>query len=147
MGRALWGTILDVARAIRFGVVGLTATAAYLALVNLLAVPVGPLAPFPAHLVALSSATVLSYAGHHSFTFRRKGGHGLYLSRFTLVTAGLFLFTSAVAFACDRWGHYPASVISVVVAILYPATSYLVHCLWTFAEGGKPGEKPTPLPF
>ena len=44
--------LLDAARAFRFGLVGISATLTYLGIVNLAAVPIGPLTPFHAHLVA-----------------------------------------------------------------------------------------------
>jgi putative flippase GtrA len=134
--------LLDAARAFRFGVVGAAATVAYLGLVNLLAVPVGPLTPFHGHLVALSVSIGVSYGGHHAFTFARKGRHRVYLSRFALITALLFVLSGALAYVCDATLHLSAAVISVIVTVLYPAASYLLHTLWTFADERKPATLP-----
>lgn len=136
--------LFDAAQAFRFGMVGVFATLTYLGIVNLLAVPVGPLSPFHAHLVALSSSIGVSYAGHHAFTFARKGRHGFYARRFACITAALFVLTSAVAFACDRYLHLSAALISVLVTMLYPGGSYLAHSLWTFAEAR--ADRSAPLP-
>jgi putative flippase GtrA len=130
--------LLDAARAFRFGLVGVTASLVYLGLVNLLAVPLGPLAPFHAHLVALTCSIGVSYFGHHAFTFARKGRHRFYFRRFAIITALLFVLSSALAFICDATLHLSAAVISVMITVLYPAASYLLHSLWTFAEERKP---------
>jgi putative flippase GtrA len=136
--------LLDATRVFRFGLVGIAATLTYLGIVNLVAVPVGPLSPFMAHLIGLSSSIVLSYAGHHAFTFARKGRHGVYFRRFAVITAALFILTSALAYACDRFLHLPATIISGLITVLYPCGSYLAHTLWTFAE--ERGNHPAQLP-
>ena len=135
--------IFNAARLFRFGVVGCTASLAYLALVNLLAVPIGPLTPFAAHLIALTFGIGISYAGHHAFTFGHKGGHRVYFTRFAVTTAVLFVLAGAVAYVCDRQLHLPAALISLLVTVLYPSLSYLTHTLWTFA-GGNSAESALP---
>jgi putative flippase GtrA len=136
--------LLDLTRAFRFGLVGVAATLTYLGIVNLVAVPVGPLSPFHAHLVGLCGSIGLSYAGHHAFTFARKGRHGFYARRFAVITTVLFILSSAVAFACDRYLHLSAALISVLITVLYPGASYLSHSLWTFAEGRADRAAPFP---
>src|SRR5580704_15120056 len=127
MRGALAHRLLDWTRAARFGAVGLTATAAYLVLANLIAVPVGPASPFAAHVIALSGSIWISYAGHHAFTFRLKGRHRLHISRFTIATVLLFVLTTVLAYGCDRGLHMPALAISILVAVVYPAASYVIH--------------------
>lgn len=134
--------LLDAARALRFGLVGISATVTYLGIVNLAAVPIGPLTPFHAHLLGLGGSIALSYAGHHAFTFGRKGRHGFYFRRFAVITAMLFVLSSAGAFVCDHYLHFPAAIISLLVAGLYPCCSYLLHSLWTFAEARGDGSAP-----
>ena len=136
--------LLDVARAFRFGLVGISTTLTYLGVVNLVAVPVGPLSPFHAHLIGLCCSIGLSYAGHHAFTFARKGRHRVYFRRFAIITAALFLLSSAIAFACDHYLHLPAAIISVLITVLYPGGSYFAHSVWTFAE--ERGSRSAPLP-
>jgi putative flippase GtrA len=131
---ALSERLLDWTRAVRFGVVGIGATLAYLVLANLIAVPIGPASPFVAHVIALTSSIWISYVGHHSFTFRLSGQHGVHFSRFTIVTAVLFALATAFAYGCDRGLHMSALAISVLVAVLYPAASYVIHSLWTFTD-------------
>jgi putative flippase GtrA len=131
---ALSERLFDWTRAARFGAVGIAATLSYLVLSNLIAVPVGPASPFVAHVIALTASVWISYAGHHRFTFRLNGGHGIHFSRFTIVTAALFALAAAFAYGCDRGLHMPALEISIMVAVLYPAASYVIHSLWTFAD-------------
>jgi hypothetical protein len=60
--------------------------------------------------------------------------HGVHFSRFTIVTAALFALATVFAYGCDRGLHMPALAISILVAVLYPAASYVIHSLWTFAD-------------
>jgi putative flippase GtrA len=126
--------LFNVARAARFSLVGAAATATYLVVANLVAMPLGPLSPFVAHLAGLGCSVLVSYGGHHAFTFRRVGAHVHYARRFAVITAILVTLTSLFAFVCDRALGLPAIAISVMVTVLYPAGSYVLHSLWTFAE-------------
>ena len=136
--------LFDLAQAFRFGLVGIAATLVYLGAVNLVAVPVGPLSPFHAHLLGLACSIGISYGGHHAYTFARKGRHRLYFRRFATITAVLYVLASAVAFVCDHYLHLSAALISLLVAVLYPGVSYLAHALWTFAEVRATGSAPLP---
>jgi putative flippase GtrA len=126
--------LFDIAHAFRFSLVGIAATLTYLAVVNLTARPLGPLTPFEGHLAGLACSIGVSYGGHHKLTFRRVGRHAYYFRRFAAITAALVLLTSVFAFVCDHYLRLPAAAISVMVALLYPALSYLLHSLWTFEE-------------
>ena len=130
--------LFDLARAFRFGVVGLTASAAYFVIFNVTAAPIGPLAPFEAHLVALTISILVSYFGHHAYTFRLAGGHAFHFTKFAIVTAVLVVASSGLAYLLDRYGHYPAIVTSLVIVVFYPGASYLLHSLWTFGAARKP---------
>jgi putative flippase GtrA len=106
-------------------------------LANLIARPIGPLSPFAAHVTAFLCSMFVSYAGHHAFTFRLSGRHKVYFSRFTIITATLFTLSTVLAYIADRDFHLPAAVITVTIAILYPAASYVIHSIWTFAARGR----------
>ena len=138
MQTGLRARLLDVARAVRFGIVGISATLTYLVLANLLAVPLGPMTAFHAHVAAICCSILVSYTGHHAFTFARKGRHGFYFGRFAAITALLFVLTSALAYAMDADLHLPALVISIAVTVLYMAASFVLHSLWTFVAEREP---------
>ncbi len=132
--KGLGARLFDLTRLVRYGVVGIAATATYLLVFNLVALPVGPFSPFAGHLAGLSVSILVSYAGHHGFTFRRSGLHTRYFTRFVAITATLSLLSSAIAFFCDRYLGLSAAAISLLISALYPGASYLLHTLWTFAE-------------
>jgi len=131
--KRLCARLFDLARMARYATVGIAATATYLAVFNLVAAPLGPGRPFTGHLAGLCLSILVSYTGHHAYTFRRSGLHGRYFARFVVITAALSVLSSAAAFACDRTG-YSAAAISLLVTMVYPAGSYLLNTLWTFAE-------------
>ena len=129
--------LINLARAFRFGVVGVIAAGVYLAVFNLVAAPIGPLPGFAANLAALSVSILVSYFGHHAYTFRLAGEHVFHFTKFAIVTAILIVLSTVVAYLCDRYGHYPPYVTSLVIVVLYPCLSYVTHCLWTFGAARK----------
>jgi putative flippase GtrA len=138
--KGLVARLFDVARMVRYFLVGIAATGTYLGVFNLVAVPIGRFTPFTGHLAGLAVSIVVSYCGHHAFTFRRSGDHGHYFARYVVITATLSLSSSILAFVLDRSFHLSAATISLTITALYPGISYLLHTLWTFAEHRK--EKP-----
>jgi putative flippase GtrA len=126
--------LLDWARALRYGMVGISTAALYFVLINLCAKPIGWLSPFAANVLALTISVSASYLGHHAFTFRKSGQHQLYMRRFGIVTAGIFVIVSVLAWVGDEVFHLPALAISIMVSLAYPVLSYILHSLWTFAE-------------
>src|SRR5271170_1548776 len=92
----------------------------------------------PAALVnvaAIVAGIAASYAGHYYFTYRVGGGqHAFFGPRFFVVTA--ILGTASVAFTHVSVENFRVSpyIVSVLVSILYPVASLLLHHFWTFAR-------------
>jgi putative flippase GtrA len=92
----------------------------------------------PAALVnvaAIAAGIAASYAGHYYFTYRVGGGqHAFFGPRFFVVTA--ILGTASVAFTHVSVENFRVSpyIVSMLVSILYPVASLLLHHFWTFAR-------------
>jgi putative flippase GtrA len=118
--------------ALRFIVVGLAATVTYAVCAIALNRSLGELGAVKIHLIAFAVSLLVSYLGHHQFTFSLRGRHEFYLPRFVFVTACLLLASTAMTYVCDRVLRFDATAIAVGVSIFYPIASYLANLLWTF---------------
>ncbi len=117
---------------LRFVVTGVAATATYLALtVLLMARPLG-LEPVVASAVASLVSILVSYAGHHRYTFERRGRHDFYFPRFAAVTAALFALSTAAMYVFTRVVPADPDVVATAIALAYPPASYLLNLLWVF---------------
>jgi putative flippase GtrA len=118
----------------RFGAVGLAATVGYFAITAGLGHMRVGFDPIVAHVLGISASLLVSYWGHHRFTFRADGAHAFYLPRFLLVTGFLFLLSTA-AMAFGRYGlALDHTLVTAGIAVGYPLASYLLNALWTFAR-------------
>jgi putative flippase GtrA len=131
------GTWPDIKLLGRFGAVGLIATVSYFAITAGLGHSAIGFDPVVAHVLGTSASLLVSYAGHHRFTFRADGAHAFYLPRFLLVTGILFLLSTA-AMAFGRYGlGLDHTLVTAGIAVGYPIMSYLLNALWTFARAGQ----------
>jgi putative flippase GtrA len=119
----------------RFGLVGIAATAIYaaLAIVFMNREWVG-LTAVPASLAAYAAAALFSYLAHKSVTFMSDGRHRTEAPRFLLLAAtGLAVAYIAPALLTGIFG-LPGIVPVLVTCILVPALNLLVLDRWVFAE-------------
>lgn len=122
---------------VRFGLVGLSATAAY-AILGLALVSGLGLAPLYGNSVAFALSFVVSYLGHRRWTFRSSKGHSRSLPRFALVQGlGLALNSGIIWLAMKAGTGYPMAMLLAIVAC--PALVYLLCRIWVFGqpESGK----------
>ena len=143
-GTALRSTFwLNVARLGRFGIVGVAATFVYFAVTTALGRPPIGMDPIAANTLGVAVSLSVSYFGHHRYTFRALGEHERYLPRFLIVTAGLFLLsTAAMAIARYVW-ILDHTVVTACIAMCYPVVSYLLNLLWTFShKASSPSHSP-----
>jgi putative flippase GtrA len=121
----------EAARMLRFGVVGLTATATHYAVALALALGAG--APVQlAHVAGFLAAVPVSFLGHYHWTFRSRAGLGRAARRFVAVALGAFLTSAAVLEALTRltaWGDAVGILIGVVVI---PVASYVINRVFVF---------------
>lgn len=121
----------DILLVLRFGLVGIAATAAYLGL-GLLLIETGFLPLVIGNALAFTAAVLVSYLGHHRFTFRADGEHGFHFPRFVAITVTLFLASNMLLLAAvERFALRPV-VGMLLVAVLYPLASFALHNAWTF---------------
>ncbi len=124
----------EFATLLRFCLVGGTSTLVFAAMSKLLLW----LELMPAALVnvaAIAAGIAASYAGHYYFTYRKGGGqHAFFGPRFFAVTA--ILGTASVVFTHVAVANFRVSpyIVSMLVSILYPVASLLLHHFWTFAR-------------
>jgi putative flippase GtrA len=134
MTAGYWRALLVLGR---FGAVGMAATISYFGIAAWLGHPRVGLDPIFAHVLGVGTSLVVSYVGHHRFTFRAEGAHDFYLPRFLLVTGVLFLLSTA-AMAFGRYGlGLNHTLVTAGIAVGYPIMSYLFNALWTFARAGQ----------
>jgi putative flippase GtrA len=118
----------------RFGSVGLVATAVhagvYAALVSLLSAP-----PQSSNLVAFGIAFVVSFLGHHHFTFRgpKRSAGSAALRFFVVALAGYALNAGFVALTTQKLGK-PPLVAVIFMLFVTPVVTYMLAKLWAFAD-------------
>jgi putative flippase GtrA len=120
-----------VRRLVRFGLVGILATATYF-LLMLLLIDVLRSATRWAHVTALSAGLLVSYAGHHRFTFERRRNHQRYFARFCIVSAILFLASSLFVWEVTANGAMSPEMAAGIVTVAYPCLSLVLHWALTF---------------
>jgi putative flippase GtrA len=118
---------------LRFGLVGIAATALYAILATLFMSRIG-LDAVPASLAAYAAAALFSYLAHKSATFMSRGLHRTEAPRFLLLTAvGLAVAYAAPAVLTGVFG-LPGIVPVLVTCVLVPALNLLALDRWVFAR-------------
>jgi putative flippase GtrA len=120
---------------LRFGLVGIAATALYAALAVLLMERrwIGLPAVY-ASLAAYAAAALFSYLAHKSVTFMSRGLHRTEAPRFVLLTAaGLAVAYAAPALLTGVLG-LPGIAPVLVTCVLIPALNLLALDRWVFAR-------------
>lgn len=112
--------------------VGIAATATYLVATLLLLSPSLRVEPVLASALASGISTLVSYAGHHSYTFERTGDHGFYFPRFIAVTVSLFLLSTMGMYFFTHVIPTDPSYVAIAITVTYPVASYLLNLLWVF---------------
>lgn len=141
-----------VQRIARFGAVGGIATLSYLLLNTMLLASLVSRYPAAGNMASLSIAYAISYLGHSLFTF---AGHGIgqhrAFLRFVLVSAAAGLLVSLGFALMVSELRLSIPLASLIVALTYPAISFVAHHRYTFApkargiddaNGGVPVAKP-----
>ena len=146
---SVWRGVLDLAAAgfsqllglgwVRFGLVGLCATAAYagigLGLVSGLGLPA-----LPGNALAFALSFAVSYLGQSLWTFRICKGHARSLPRFALVQAlGLGLNSCIVWLAMLSGANYPLAMLLAI--LICPPLVYMMCRIWVFGQPDAENEK------
>jgi putative flippase GtrA len=118
----------------RFGLVGIAATALYAVLAHvLMSREWTALSAVRASLAAYAAAALFSYFAHKAVTFMSRGRHRREAPRFLLLTAiGVAVAYGAPALLTDRLG-LPGIVPIVVTCVAIPVLNLIVLGRWVFA--------------
>ncbi len=120
----------ELARLIRFGLVGVAATLTHMAVAEA-AHMLGGLSVVWASATGFAPAFGVSYLGHARVTFRGRARHAHALPRFFLVAFGAFLASLGLLVAAER---VPDALRLLVSIGLIPVFSYALARLWAFAD-------------
>lgn len=120
------------AATLRFALVGVAATATYFAVAMLLIGSRAGFDPVLASALASGTATLVSYAGHHRYTFVRKGRHRFYFPRFVAITGALFLLSTMAMYVFTHMIPIDPRYVAGAITVSYPIASYVLNFLWVF---------------
>jgi putative flippase GtrA len=132
----LWA---EFGRLLRFGIVGVAATATYFVIATFSVEAMGT-SPTLGSVFGYAGGYPVSYFGHRRYTFRaHTGSHQTQAIRFAVVTALNFsVYTSGVWVLTEVLAlHHRLAFLAVSVAV--PVLSYLMNRIWTFAPSAAGG--------
>lgn len=122
-----------LAQVVRFTIVGGFSTAVFMLAQYLLIGRLG-VSITAGTTVSFAVSIVTSYFGHHAITFQRSGAHVHYGARFAVVTALMLVISNLMAYAMVTVGGLNYLGSSVIIALVYPAGSFVLQNLWVFSE-------------
>ena len=129
----------DLARIMRFGLVGVAATLTYAGVAAMLSY--GQLAKAfsatPASFVSYLIAMPISYFGHKWLTFGSRGSHAQEAPRFVASALLGIAISCFLPLTLVEWLGYTPAVSIVAATILVPLTNYVVLGLWVFPTSGE----------
>lgn len=118
---------------VRFGLVGVTATAIHVIMLLLLVEKLA-LAPVLASVPSFLSALIVSYLANQRWTFLAHGNHGRHFPRYAAVSvAGLFL-NIAIMYGTVSLMHMPYLIGLSIVVVVVPLISFLLQRYWAFSD-------------
>ena len=127
----------EILAASRFGIVGLAATGVHAGVALALAMP-GILPPLLANTAAFLTAFVVSFAGHHFWSFpqddKAKKRWKARLPRFFLIALLGFAANSGALASWLVFTDWPQSAGILFAIVLVPAVTFLGSRLWAFAD-------------
>lgn len=122
---------LLLAQLLRFGLVGLLATAVHAAAYGV-AVSRAAVPPLLANPLAFVAAFVISFVGHHRWTFAGHGAEYAIPRFFATALLGLAVNQFMVWLLVERLGLPPLSALFSIV-LLVPALVFIASRYWAFA--------------
>lgn len=116
---------------LRFVIVGGLSTLTYL-LVSIGLVKAAGARPSIASILAILCGFVVSYVGHHQFTFRMTGRHAVHLPRFGAMQATIFFVLGSLSTFILEHHLADPTLTSLGIAAVWPPISFVVSRLWVF---------------
>ncbi len=124
----------ELMRVLRFGVVGVAATATHVGS-TLAFVEYGGVSPELGTTLGMTLAMWVSYFGHQMFTFGVAADHRTYLPRFIVTTIIAYLLNIGLVAGSTHLLGLPYQVGLAVVQVVIPITNYVIGRLWVFERG------------
>jgi putative flippase GtrA len=121
---------------VKFGFVGLSATAIHIAMLFFLVEKLG-LGPVLASIPAFLTALVISFLINHHWTFVVKGAYGRYFSRYAAVSVAGLALNIAIMYGTVSLMHQSYVVGLAVVIVLVPSISFMLQRYWTFSDSNQ----------
>ena len=123
----------------RFGIVGVAATLVHYGVALAAARAGAPL--LLANLAGFCLGFVVSFLGHHHWTFRRPGAAparaiGQSAARFFAVSGTSFLFSTVVLAGLVAQGRLAAPVALAIAVLMVPLANFVAARGWAFAHPG-----------
>ncbi len=123
---------IDLRSIVIFGIVGVLATITH-ATVAIALIEIGFLHPFSANAFGFGAGFLVSYFGHHRFSFQTGADHRQAMPRFlTIAGFGLF-FNQAIVYALVNLAGFSYFLALAVIIATVPAFTYLAARRWAFA--------------
>jgi putative flippase GtrA len=116
---------------LRFVVIGGLSTLTYL-LISIGLVKALGVRPSIASILAILCGFVVSYVGHHQFTFRMTGRHAVHLPRFGAMQATIFTVLGSLSTFILEHHLADPTMTSLGIAAAWPPISFLISRLWVF---------------
>lgn len=118
---------------VRFGFVGLAATAIHTAMLLFLVEKTG-VAPVLASIPAFLTALAISFLLNHHWTFMAEGTYGRYLSRYAIVSVAGLSLNIVIMYGAVSLLHLSYLLGLALVIVLVPAFSFIFQRYWTFSD-------------
>jgi putative flippase GtrA len=125
---------LELGRLVRFGLVGVVATAVY-SVVALLAIQGLDLSPIFGSALGCTASIAVSYYGHTLYSFRVEINHAAFLWRFLSVAAASFIIATGVMWLLTDLMDVSYLLSVGIIAVLVPITNYVCNRFWIFRPG------------
>ncbi len=126
-----------IAQLFRFGIVGVMATLVHVGIATLFE------RAFPglgqrANLTGYACGMLVSYLGHHRFTFALDGNHRAHVPRFLVVSFSGLAVSSLITYVVFQRLGQPFWQAMALVVLLVPPTTFVVSKFWAFTARPAP---------
>ena len=88
--------------------------------------------PMAASIAGYAASVGLSYIGNSLLTFRRRVMHGPQFAKFAAISLAGLALNQAIVFVCARLAGWPLWQALIPVALLVPASTFLMSKFWAF---------------
>ncbi|WP_150524073.1 GtrA family protein [Roseibium sediminis] len=126
----------EAATASRFALVGIAATLTH-SVVALVALQSSLFGAYGSNILGFVIAFVVSFAGHHFWSFKAQGHHGTAgrrMARFLVIAVLGFLANNVVLTAWLQFTNWPDSVGLIFSIAIVPGLSFLGSRFWAFSD-------------